>query len=245
MALFSKKQKTQVKKKTNCEYNEINVDKIASNSKVSKETNRRKVQLCNLFVILKDKYPGGVYTIDTPVKTFRIPEEFEKTEILAIAQVFEMKGFHLLWDEEHYVDIEYTTIAVNGELDMLEFVKRSLIQVAKIESKPVPYYFSFNTYSEWLWDKYVEALYESCVNLGNKYLTFGDMLVYDKDLDEFFIHSKEELDAVHGKEYVLLKSKLDEERIFLIDVEKRFIIGTGLNELEKEYVQDFLSPKTD
>lgn len=241
--MFSRKKKETNVRQSLCEYNEINVDKIASSSKVSKERNKRTQQLCHLFILLKDQYPGGSYSIETTAKTFGIPEEFETTEILAIAQVFEIKAFHVFLDEEHYVDIEYETIAVNGELDLLEFVKKNLIKVAKLDKKPAPYYFSFNSYSEWLWDKYIESLYESCVNLGNKYLTFGDFLAYDQEMDEFFVRSKEDLEKIRGKEYILLKSKLDPERLFLINIPKRFIIGTGMNELEQEYIQDFLNPK--
>lgn len=224
---------------SNCEYDEININRYA----IARNNSMRKIQLSALFVYLKNLFPDAEYTIDTTLKTFFIPEEFESPEIMAISKCFEVKEWHIFIDEEHYVDIDFDFVKVNGELNMIDEVKEAIRKVEKYKTDIDITTFNFNKYSQWLWDKYIEEQYQKCIDMGNKYLKYGDFYIYDDELDEFKITKKEEFDEVRNKSYILLKSKLNAYRLVLIDMEIRQVIATELDDLEKEYLGDLLHPQ--
>lgn len=224
---------------SSCEYDEININRYA----ISKDNKMRKIQLGALFILFKNKYQGAEYTIETTLKTFNIPEEFYNTEILAISKFFEVKEWHIFIDEEHYIDIDFDFIKVNGELSMIEDSKEALSKIEKYKSDIDIHSFNFNKYSGWLWDKYLEDQFNTCIKLGNRYLKFGDFYVYDDEGDEYKIVTKEDFEKVLNKTYILLKSKINNFKIVLIDMELRQVIATELDSLEKEYLSDLLHPE--
>jgi hypothetical protein len=167
----------------------------------------------------------------------------EAPEIMAIAKYFEVKEWHIFIDEEHYVDVDFDFIKVNGEVEMIDYCKDVLKKVEKYKSDVDVTDFNFNKYSGWLWDKYIEEQYQKCIDLGNRYLKYGDFYVYDEDLDEYKINSKEDFDKVKNKLYILLKSKINTYRIVLMDLNLRQVLATELDSLEKEYLSDILHPE--
>lgn len=222
-----------------CEYDEININRYA----ISKDHVMKKIQLGALFILFKNKYPSAEYTIETTQKTFNIPEEFYNPEILAISKFFEVKEWHIFIDEEHYIDIDFDFLKVNGELSMIEDCKETITKIEKYKSDIDIHSFNFNKYSGWLWDKYLENQYDTCIKLGNKYLKFGDFYVYDDEGDEYKISTKEDFEKISRKTYILLKSKLNNFKLVLIDMELRQVIATELDSLEKEYLSDLLHPE--
>lgn len=236
MGLFNKKQEVIT---SNCEYDEININRYA----LSRNNQQKKVQLGALFVLFKNKYKNAEYSIETTLKEFFIPEEFELPEILAISKFFEVKEWHIFIDEEHYIDIDFDFIKVNGELAMIDFCKDAILKIEKYKSTIDVYSFSFHKYSDWLWDKYIESQYDTCIKMGNRYFKYGDFFVYDEDLDEFKITSKEEFEKIKRTKYILLKSKLNTYRIIFIDMDLRQVLATELDDLEKEYLKDLLHPE--
>lgn len=240
MGLFSNKN-IQNNNESNCDYQEINIGHYA----IARDTNKKKIQLGALFVLLKNKNPNAEYSIETTLKEFNIPEEFETPEILAISKFYEVKAWHIFMDEEHYIDITMEEVCVNGELSMIDEVKNDIKQIESFKSGIDVHTFSFNKFAGWLWDKYLEQQYEICIKLGNKYLTYGDFYVYDEELDEYKITTKEDFEKIRYKEYILLKSKLNTYRIVLINTELKQVIATELDDLEKEYMNDLLHPETE
>lgn len=238
MGLFGKNNNEPMRESV-CEYDLVNLNHYA----LSRGTVMKRNQLSALFVILKNKYPDGEYSIDTPLKTFNIPEEFEAQEIMTIAKYFEATGWHIFIDEERYVDIDFEQMAVNGEPEMLEACKEAVRSVEKFKSDVNITEFSFNKYPGWLWDKFLEEQYEKIVALGNRYLTYGDFYIYNDELDESKITCKEDFEKARNREYILLKSKLNSYRIILIDLAIKQVLATELDDLEKEYLSDILRPE--
>ena len=237
MGLFKKKDKTTPT--SSCEYDEISLKTYT----LSSFTSTRKMQLAALFVLLKKKFPGAEYSINTNLKEFRIPEEFESAEIMTISKQYEVKEWNIFIDNEHYVDIDLTTVKVNGELSMIDSVRDTIKLVEKIGSDISVTSFVFNQYAEWLWDKYLESQYDICVKLGNKYLKFGDFYVYDNEFDEFKIENKRDFELIKDRiQYIVLKSKLNSYKIVFIDQSKRQVLVTELDELEKQYLSELLHP---
>ena len=237
MGLFGKK-KEPVHEST-CEFDVINLNHYA----LSKGTIMRRNQLSALFVLLKNKYPDAEYSIDTPLKTFNIPEEFEAPEIMTIAKYFEATAWHVFIDEERYMDIDFDQMEVNGEPEILETCKEFVRAVEKFKSDINITDFSFNKYPGWLWDKFLEEQYEKIVALGNRYLKYGDFFVYNDDLEETRITCEEQFIKARNREYILLKSKLNTYRIILIDLAIKQVLATELDDLEKEYMSDILKPE--
>lgn len=236
MGLFNKKEQ---KIESYCEYEEININRFA----LSRNNEQRKVQLGALFTLFKNKYKDAEYSIETTIKEFEIPEEFESPEILAISKYFEVKEWHIFIDEEHYIDIDFDFIKVNGELDMIDFCKDAILKIEKYKSTIDVCEFSFHRYSDWLWDKYIESQYDICVKMGNRYFKYGDFYVYDEDLDEFKITCKEDFNKMKRIKYILLKSKLNTYKVIFIDEHLRQVIATEFDDLEKEYLKDLLHPE--
>lgn len=237
MSLFKKKEEHL----SICEYDVININHYA----LSRGTVLKRNQLSALFVLIKNKYQGGEYSIDTPLKTFNIPEEFEAPEIMTIAKFYEATAWHIFIDEERYVDINFDQMEVNGEPDMLEFCKEAVRTVEKFKSDIRVTEFSFNKYPGWLWDKFLEEQYEKIVALGNRYLKYGDFYIYNDELDESKIANKEEFEKARNREYILLKSKINSYRIILVDINIKQVLATELDDLEKEYLSDILKPQID
>jgi len=221
-----------------CEYEELTINRY----NIAIVKNKRKVQLTALFILLKKQFPDAEYFITTTMKTFCIPEEFESAEIMAIASHFEVKEWNVFIDDEHYIDIDMNLIKINGEPKMINEIKGIIKKIERFSYDIDVHSFEFNQYSEWLWEKYLQSQYQTCIELGNKYLKFGDFLVYDDELDEFKIEKEEDFNLLQRKNYILLKSKLDSFRIILIDVEKRIVLATQLDELEKQYLAEILHP---
>ena len=224
-----------------CEYDEININRYA----ISRSNSMRKIQLSALFVMLKNEYKDAEYTIKTSIKEFYIPEEFEQTEIMAISKYFEVKEWNIFIDEEHYVDIDFDFVKVNGEIEMIDKCKELLKKAESYKSDIEIATFNFNKYSGWLWDKYIESQYITCINMGNRYLKYGDFFIYDSELDEYKICSKEDFDKCRDKNIILLKSKLDKYKVVIIDMQLRQVIATELDDLEKEYLSNILKPEID
>lgn len=238
MGLFGKKKEEHL---SICEYDEININHYA----LARNPIPKRNQLSALFVILKNKYPDSEYSITTPLKEFKIPEEFEAPEIMAIAKYFEATEWHIFIDEERYVDIDFDALKVNGEVDMIQFCKDSVKNVEKYKSDISISEFSFNKYSQYLWQKFLDEQYEKMINLGNRYLKYGDFYIYDDELDEHKITSKEDFEANRNREYILMKSKLNNYRIVMIDLGLKLVIATELDDLEREYMSNLLKPEID
>lgn len=236
MGIFKKNNAQE--KESKCEYDVINLNHYA----LSKDTITRRNQLSALFVLLKNKYPDAEYSITTPLKEFNIPEEFEGTEIIAIAKYFEATEWHLFIDEERYADISFEKMEINGEPEMLEFYKKSVMDVEKFGTDLDVYDFSFNKYPGWLWEKYLEEQYMKMTALGNRYLKYGDFYVYDEELDEHKITCVQEFEKARNREYILLKSKLTPYKVIFVDLGLKQVLATELDDLEKEYFADILHP---
>jgi len=236
MSLFEKNTKAY---ESICEYDEINLNHYA----LARNTVPKRNQLSALFVMVKNKYHDAEYSIDTPLKRFEIPEEFEATEIMAIAKYFEATAWHIFIDEERYVDIDFDRMEVNGEDEMLSFCKESVRSIEKFNSDISVSDFSFNKYPGWLWDKYLEEQYDKMVTMGNRYLTYGDFYVYDDELDERKITNRLEFDAARNRKYILLKSKINNYRIIFVDLGLKQVLATELDDLESEYLRDILHPE--
>lgn len=221
-----------------CEYNEIRLKAYA----LSKNTVLRKLQLAALFILIKNKYKGADYYLDTTAGEIAIPEEFDNAEVMALSKVFETKSWHVFIDEEHYVDIDFEFVMINGEIEMFEYVKGNIMKVEKYKTDINTYVFQFNKYSDWLWGQYLENQYKICIEMGNRYLRFGSFYVYDNEYDEFAVVTQEDFDTIKQKQYILLKSKLDEYKGIFIDISKKMVIAIGLDALEREYLEDMLNP---
>lgn len=235
MGLFGSNNKNQVVN-TNLEFNTIVVSKYALSPNVIIKT----LQLGAFFLLMRSKHKGAECSIDTTLKTFEIPEEFEMTEILALLKIYEFKAMHIFIDEEHYIDINLDLIEINGELELYEDCKNTLRQVEKYKSDFTAFSFNFNQYSEKLWNAFEEQLYDALISIGNKYIKFGYFLVYDSDLDETEVATKEQYDEIKNKEYILLRGKINKDKNVIMDYKSRQIIATGFDELERLNLLDTL-----
>lgn len=236
--MFKKKEPVRL---SPCEYDDININHYA----FSTNTNMKRNQMSALFVMLKNRLIDGEYTIDTPLKTFDIPEEFEAPEIMAISKYFEATAWHIFIDEESYIDFDFESFKINLEPSVIDECKEILKKAESFKSDVSVADFSFNKYAGWLWDKYLEEQYDKLTAMGNRYLKFGDFFVYDDELDERKIQSREDFEAARVRNYILLKSKLNEYRIVFIDMKLKMVLATELDDLEKEYMGDILHPNTD
>ncbi len=229
--------------------NETTISKISININkfgYFKSEAERYCQLSAFFHMLKTDLGISTFSalINADGSEVYIPYTFNIYETTCYSLKYHPSVMYLEEDEENFVEIGFDEVRIQGTAEFIQKAKDVFAEAESYKTIITPFEHSYEETTKWMYNKMMQEAYDRFVKIGNAVIKNGSFMIYPKELDERFITTKQEFDrfGMDELQYVVLRSNKQMDKMILFDTQRKLILATGMDELEKTTLLDVLKP---